>query len=213
MYVTKLTILMGFYIRISVYRGSMEKVIQEAIEFAKEKHYEPTRFGADFSRHFMSVYQNVKNVEPNNLDLQVAALLHDTIEDTYTSQRELKDVFGEKVASLVVEMTDAETFKRELGKTKYLKRKLLYLSDAALTIKLADRLTHVLFPYGLDVDEAVSRPEVASKLNFRQTREALEYLQENRELNASHKELIRQHFNACAIIELKLAENSKREDE
>jgi guanosine-3',5'-bis(diphosphate) 3'-pyrophosphohydrolase len=69
-----------------------------------------------------------------------AALLHDTLEDTETSSLELKKLFGEKVASMVWELTNSKTHIETLGKEEYLNEKLKMISEEALFVKLADML-------------------------------------------------------------------------
>lgn len=72
----------------------------------------------------------------------VAALLHDTIEDTETSYQELKGEFGETVAEIVAEVTDTKW----LGKST---RKKLQVSKArraskgAKLVKLADKIANL----------------------------------------------------------------------
>lgn len=188
----------------------MKSNIQKAIDFATKKHNEPTRFGIPFCKHFMQVYENIKSVEPAAEDLQIAGLLHDTMEDTYTSAREIKENFGENVASLVVELTDPEVLKyRIIGNLEFLKKELaIDLSSGALTVKLADRLAHMQIPFGIDIDEAIERPEVASKLNMEITKDALIYLKKERKLNHAQTVLIERFFSLYNRISLKLKNKS-----
>lgn len=81
----------------------------------------------------MIVLENGGTVEQIN-----SALLHDTIEDTETSSFELKTLFGQKVASIVWELTNSRIEIEELGKEEYMSKKLINLSEDALTVKLAD---------------------------------------------------------------------------
>lgn len=76
--------------------------------------------------------------------LVAAALLHDTVEDTYVSYRELKELFGDTVAGLVMDVSTVDYDKNEKGKDRYLAEKLTTVSDYALFLKLADRLANVL---------------------------------------------------------------------
>lgn len=69
-----------------------------------------------------------------------AALLHDTLEDTHTSDEELRVSFGEHVQSLVRELTNQKYKIEEMGKEAYMTEKLMQLSNEALLIKLADML-------------------------------------------------------------------------
>ena len=70
----------------------------------------------------------------------IAAIAHDTIEDTNTTYEEIKTLFGKKVADLVKEITNNTDEILKVGKEKYMSDKLLHLSDSALFIKLCDML-------------------------------------------------------------------------
>jgi (p)ppGpp synthase/HD superfamily hydrolase len=75
-----------------------------------------------------------------NTDQIKAALLHDTLEDTHTSDEELRVCFGEHVQSLVRELTNQRYKIDEVGKEAYMTEKLMKLSNEALLVKLADML-------------------------------------------------------------------------
>lgn len=75
-----------------------------------------------------------------NTDQIKAALLHDTLEDTHTSDEELRVCFGEHVQSLVRELTNQRYKIDEIGKEAYMTEKLMKLSNEALLVKLADML-------------------------------------------------------------------------
>lgn len=81
----------------------------------------------------MVILENGGTIEQIN-----AGLLHDTLEDTETSSLELKTLFGEKVASMVWELTNSNVEIEKLGKEEYMNKKLVTLSEDALTVKLAD---------------------------------------------------------------------------
>ena len=75
-----------------------------------------------------------------NCDQIKAALLHDTLEDTHTSDEEVRVCFGEHVQSLVRELTNQRYKIEEIGKEAYMTEKLMKLSNEALLVKLADML-------------------------------------------------------------------------
>ena len=68
-----------------------------------------------------------------------AALLHDTIEDTGSMREELAGMFGEDVASVVVEVTDDKHLAKAARKREQI-RHALELTPRARVIKLADKL-------------------------------------------------------------------------
>ena len=75
----------------------------------------------------------------------VAALLHDTIEDTEATRAEIDQVFGHEIGALVEGLTKLkrlELVSREAKQAENLRKLLLAISDdvRVLLIKLADRL-------------------------------------------------------------------------
>jgi len=72
----------------------------------------------------------------------IAALLHDTVEDTGTTYDEIRDGFGETVAKLVAEMTDDKSLKKKDRKEKQVEH-APDLSDGAKLIKIADKISNV----------------------------------------------------------------------
>lgn len=120
--------------------------IDEILEFAKEKHKNQTRIdGSPYINHPIRVSEIVAKYKPssNSNILKAGALLHDVLEDTYTSYRELIDRFGIVVASLVMEVTSSDFVSKMVGKQIYLSHKMQYMSSYALVIKLADRLDNL----------------------------------------------------------------------
>lgn len=124
---------------------------KEAVEFAKKKHKgQKRRFsGGEYIEHPLRVAQIVKKYKRSHKinDLISAAILHDTLEDTNTTEEELKNLFGELVASLVKQLTSDEKEKTKQGKPEYLAK---IMSDPrkmdswALIIKLADRYDNII---------------------------------------------------------------------
>ena len=126
-------------------------IVQKAYNFAFEKHKGQKRFGGeDYITHplrvakIVSEHKKSKNMEA----LVCASLLHDTLEDTYTSYKELTDNFGEIIASMVMELTSASFVSKLKGKDVYLAHKMSQMSPYALYIKLADRLDNITDQHG-----------------------------------------------------------------
>lgn len=122
--------------------------LDEVLEFAKQKHAGQMRDdGRPYITHPVRVAKIVdeyKGKYSKNRDAIVAAaLLHDTLEDTYTSYRELKEKFGELVASMVMEVSTASCVPKLIGKGQYLAEKMQMMTSYALVIKLADRLDNL----------------------------------------------------------------------
>lgn len=117
-----------------------------AYYFAKCKHDEiyQTRKGSGvpYFVHPKGVALIVMKNGGNNDQIK-ASLLHDTLEDTHTSDEELRVCFGEHVQSLVRELTNQKYKIEEMGKEDYMTEKLMKLSNEALLVKLADMLYNI----------------------------------------------------------------------
>ena len=115
--------------------------------FAKAKHEGQKRDnGADYITHPVNVAKIIKQVKGDSKNLKIlisAALLHDTLEDTYTSYRELEENFGKEIASIVMELTTAPYVPKMIGKAKYLATKMENMTNYALLIKFADRYNNL----------------------------------------------------------------------
>ncbi len=117
-----------------------------AYYFAKCKHdeiYQKRKgTGVPYFIHPKQVALIVKQHGGTNDQIK-SALLHDTLEDTHTSDEELRVCFGEHVQSLVRELTNQRYKIEEMGKEAYMTEKLMKLSNEALLIKLADMLANI----------------------------------------------------------------------
>ena len=85
--------------------------ILRAAAFAAEKHSKQRRKDPDCSPYInhpialANVLANEGHVHDNAV--LCAALLHDTVEDTETSEDELREIFGEKIARIVLNSSPA----------------------------------------------------------------------------------------------------------
>jgi len=122
------------------------KLLIDAIDFAAFKHREQTRKG-----HAKTPYINhpvglarVIAVEGGVTDIETlaAAVLHDTIEDTKTTQAELEQRFGKAIASLVAEVTDTKMQGKRLRKAMQIQH-ATHLSHKAKLVKLADKICNL----------------------------------------------------------------------
>jgi len=89
---------------------SATSMIIKAMAFAADKHRNQRRKDADASPYINHPIALVNTlVHEGGIEdpaVLCAAILHDTIEDTETTAEELKECFGEKIASTVLEVTD-----------------------------------------------------------------------------------------------------------
>src|SRR6478735_4364509 len=86
--------------------------LTKALAFAAEAHRNHRRKGASqepYINHLLEVLDLVASVEGGDMDVLIAALLHDVLEDTRTGYEELAAAFGERVAGIVQENSDDMT--------------------------------------------------------------------------------------------------------
>ena len=165
-----------------------ELITDKALEFAREKHKGQMRKNntpVEYITHPINVANLVKkyaNNKENIDDLVSSAYLHDTLEDTNTTFKELICNFGNLISNLVKELTNNDVLKKEMGKTKYLSMKMANMSENALIIKLCDRLDNVSSLY--DTNKAFIDKYL------RETISILNYIIDNRSLNAIHLNII-----------------------
>jgi guanosine-3',5'-bis(diphosphate) 3'-pyrophosphohydrolase len=118
----------------------------QAAAFAAGKHQNQRRKDAEASpyiNHPLAV-ASVLAVEAGVCDgaLLVAALLHDTVEDTETTHQELCELFGEAVARLVREVTDDKSLPKHVRKELQVEHAAA-ASDEAKQLKVADKICNM----------------------------------------------------------------------
>ena len=77
-----------------------------------------------------------------DVNVIVAALLHDVVEDTDTTNDEIREHFGGDVASLVAEVTDDKALKKKERKALQVDHAPT-LSPGAKLIKIADKISNI----------------------------------------------------------------------
>ncbi|MCL4397431.1 HD domain-containing protein [Patescibacteria group bacterium] len=98
--------------------------------------------------HFLDVFRILQNeFKITNQDLLIAGILHDTLEDTATTYKELEINFSKKVASLVKEISHPKNYTPR-QREKYYER-LNKISDEAKQIKMADFASNLRFFIGV----------------------------------------------------------------
>ena len=71
-----------------------------------------------------------------------AAILHDTLEDTETTVDELRENFGEKITSIVLEVSDDKSLDKKVRKRLQIDH-AASLSREAKLVKLADKIANI----------------------------------------------------------------------
>jgi (p)ppGpp synthase/HD superfamily hydrolase len=122
------------------------RLVSEAADLAARRHSGMQRKGRGnepYINHLAEV-ANLLSIATEGADAELVAAgwLHDTIEDTETTHRELAEKFGERVAALVVEVTDDMT----LPKDERRRRQVVEApkkSPGAKLIKMADKISNI----------------------------------------------------------------------
>lgn len=78
----------------------------------------------------------------DDLTTLMAAVLHDTIEDTKTEKEDLEKIFGPEVATVVSEVTDDKSLCKKVRKRLQVEH-APHMSDRAKQIKIADKTCNV----------------------------------------------------------------------
>ncbi len=120
--------------------------ILRAADFAAKKHKIQKRKGANaepYINHPLEVARILAETgEIEDIDILVAAILHDTIEDTDATPTELTALFGERVCNFVLEVSDDKSLSKEQRKEMQVKH-APHLSTGAKQIKLADKISNI----------------------------------------------------------------------
>ena len=174
--------------KIKTYNQDKEdlELINKAFDYAYKKHFGIKRItGDDYIIHPLNVAYILTEIKADAKCL-AAALLHDTIEDTDSTFKEIKEQFGSEVASLVDGVTKINRlhFANAGEQMAANQRKILVgLSEdvRVIMIKLADRLHNMRTLYVM--------PEEKQKKKARETLEILTPVADRLGINKIKSEL------------------------
>ncbi len=119
-------------------------LIKKAFYYAQEAHGDQLRIsGEEWMQHPLNTADRLADYELNE-KIIASALLHDVVEDTDRTIRDIKKNFGREIANLVNSVTKVTAVSYQ-GQTKYLKKlQRLFITIAAdprvVLMKFADRL-------------------------------------------------------------------------
>jgi len=121
-------------------------LLMKAMAFAAEKHRHQRRKdvdGSPYINHPISL-ANVLASEGGVTDVLVlgAAILHDTIEDTDTTEEELRATFGARLTAIVLEVTDDKSLAKHVRKQLQIDH-APHVSQEAKLVKLADKICNL----------------------------------------------------------------------
>jgi GTP diphosphokinase / guanosine-3',5'-bis(diphosphate) 3'-diphosphatase len=142
-----------------------EDLLNRAYVYAMRAHGEQTRASGDpYFSHPLEVAAILTNLKLDDATI-VAALLHDTIEDTEATRAEIDQIFGHEIGHLVEGLTKLKKLDlvtREAKQAENLRKLLLAIADdvRVLLVKLADRLHNMRT---LEFVPAASRKRIAEE--------------------------------------------------
>jgi len=114
--------------------------LDRAIDFARNAHIGQTYADQEYFYHLQKTYEVAVRFKLNH-DVQVAAYLHDVLEDTKISFEEIWDEFGWYIAHLVFLVTDENCKNRKERKINSGVK--LNRDINAIYLKLCDRIANV----------------------------------------------------------------------
>ncbi|MFK5971148.1 MAG: HD domain-containing protein [Candidatus Marithrix sp.] len=121
-------------------------LLLEALQFATVKHRHQRRKNSEavpYINHPIEVATTLWKVGGiREITTLMAALLHDTLEDTDATEQEILAQFGDKVLHLVQEVTDDKSLSKQQRKLKQIET-APFKSIAAKQIKLADKICNI----------------------------------------------------------------------
>ena len=117
-------------------------LVLKALSFAAHKHRHQRRKGVKaipYINHPIALADLlVRTAKIDDPEIIATALLHDTVEDTRTTHKELRMEFGSAISKLVAELTDDKSLPSEVRKRRQVEHAPT-LSPRARMVKLADK--------------------------------------------------------------------------
>jgi GTP diphosphokinase / guanosine-3',5'-bis(diphosphate) 3'-diphosphatase len=116
-----------------------------ATAFAADKHRNQRRKDEEASPYInypVALANLLAQAGVGDTTVLAAALLHDTIEDTDATVEELMGAFGEKITTVVLEVTDDKSLPKAERKRLQIQH-ATHLSTAAKLVKLADKICNL----------------------------------------------------------------------
>lgn len=119
------------------------KTLTQALAFAAHKHRDQRRKDPSASPYInhpialMDILVNEGGV--SQIEILCGAILHDTVEDTKTTEEELRNAFGEDISRIVMEVTDDKSLEKHERKRAQVEHSA-HLSVEAKAVKLGDKI-------------------------------------------------------------------------
>ena len=111
--------------------------VELAKKFASDKFKEVEK-----ENHFLDVFRILKDeLGVDDREVLIAALLHDTLEDTLTTYKEIEETFSKEIADLVEEVSHPKNYNQEQREEYY--KRIKTISNGAKLIKIADFISNL----------------------------------------------------------------------
>jgi guanosine-3',5'-bis(diphosphate) 3'-pyrophosphohydrolase len=126
-------------------KAKLLSLLFKALSFSAEKHTKQRRKDIDktpYINHPISLANILAQRWVIDENVLCAAILHDTLEDTETTAEELQEHFGEKITSIVLEVTDDKSLEKSVRKQKQVEH-AASISNEAKLVKLADKIANI----------------------------------------------------------------------
>ena len=139
-----------------------DTLIRKAYAYGREMHKGQTRYsGEEYFSHPVAVAAILSEQKLDDATI-ITALLHDTIEDTKSTYREIDERFGNEIAELVDGVTKLTNLQLSSSETKQAEnfRKLFMAMSKDLRVilvKLSDRLHNMRTIKSLDLDKQADK--------------------------------------------------------
>lgn len=165
-------------------KTEVQTLYQEAIKFATHKHSERGQkvrgtkmpYVVHLSNVAMEIFMAASHTINFNLIYAIQiALLHDIIEDTSTTLRELQNLFGKDTATAVLALSKNKELSEEEQLSDSLKR-IKKLPKEVWAVKLADRITNLQPPPRNWPNKKIIKYMKESQIIFDELHEGNEYL-------------------------------------
>lgn len=121
-------------------------LIFKALDFAAKKHRDQRRMDEDatpYINHPIELAELLVNEgDITGTNVLTAAILHDTVEDTETTPKELENLFGFEIADIVMEVTDDKKLPKAERKRLQIEN-AAHCSESAKLVKLADKICNL----------------------------------------------------------------------
>jgi RelA/SpoT family (p)ppGpp synthetase len=191
--------------------GTDEALLNRAYVYAMKAHGTQTRASGDpYFSHPLEVAAILTDLKLDDATI-VAALLHDTIEDTAATRAEIDQLFGSDIGTLVDGLTKLKKLdlvSKQAAQAENLRKLLLAIASdvRVLLVKLADRLHNMRTVefMALDARRRISQETLdiyaplAGRMGMHEMREELEELA-FRELNAEAYQVTAQRLTTLAM--------------